>query len=176
MNLSIRKIRPQDYSTVATIIKTAFQHSAYGYNNEVELVDKIRQQQSYQDLEWVACYQHQLVGHILFSHSEIKQGNQQRLTGLCLAPLAVLPEYQSKGIGSELIKTLDKELEQQGFAYICLVGDEQFYSRFGYQRASHYQIQFALEIPAQYCLIKPLGNTDLAKYAGTLFLSSAFNP
>ena len=41
-----------------------------------------------------------IVGHILFSHATVENGDKQ---GLGLAPVAVVPLHQSQGIGSQLI-------------------------------------------------------------------------
>ncbi|WP_163469467.1 GNAT family N-acetyltransferase, partial [Escherichia coli] len=50
-----------------------------------------------------------------------------------LAPVSVLPAYQSQGIGSRLIRRLLAELQERGAAGCVVLGDPNYYGRFGFQ-------------------------------------------
>lgn len=72
----------------------------------------------------------QVVGHIAFSPVTISDGS---LNWHGLGPISVLPEYQKQGIGKSLIHkglSLLKDLGSQGCA---LVGDPNYYNRFGFK-------------------------------------------
>ncbi|MGA2489963.1 MAG: N-acetyltransferase, partial [Anaerolineales bacterium] len=53
-----------------------------------------------------------------------------------LGPIAVLPECQQTGIGSQLVRRGLELCCQQGFDFIVLLGDPHYYSRFGFRPAS----------------------------------------
>lgn len=57
-------------------------------------------------------------------------------TMLNLGPIAVLPDYQRKGIGSQLIKYLLTTAKQLGYPAVVLCGNKDYYSKFGFISAS----------------------------------------
>ena len=59
-----------------------------------------------------------------------------------MGPVAVLPERQSQGIGSRLIRAGLEEIRQQGHAVVVVLGDPRYYSRFGFEPASRYAVRF----------------------------------
>ena len=61
-------------------------------------------------------------------------------TELALAPLAVLPEYQRKGIGKSLIQEGHRIAQQLNYDYSIVLGSPDYYTKFGYVPASQYQI------------------------------------
>ena len=64
-----------------------------------------------------------------------------------VAPLSVLPEHQSHGIGSKLIKAVIKNSEKMKMDALFLLGDPNYYERFGFNvsklqsdyKAEHFQ-------------------------------------
>ena len=64
-----------------------------------------------------------------------------------VAPLSVLPEHQSYGIGSKLIKAAIKNSEKMEMDALFLLGDPNYYERFGFNvsklqsdyKAEHFQ-------------------------------------
>ena len=72
----------------------------------------------------------EIVGHVVFS--PVFESEKKTLLGYILAPLAVRPEWQKKGIGSALISKgvaiLDNEVE-----VLLVYGDPNYYRRFGFE-------------------------------------------
>jgi len=74
-----------------------------------------------------------------------------------IAPLSVLPEYQSSGIGTKLVKAAIKNSEEMQMDALFLLGDPNYYERFGFNvsnlpsdyRAEHFQ---ELEL-TKHCLV-----------------------
>jgi putative acetyltransferase len=108
MTYIVRREQPQDISKIREINRRAF-----GQAQEASIVDKLRENCN-SILSLVALAGHEVVGHILFSPAVI-EGENGRLVGSGLAPLAVLPEYQRQGIGSELVQT---GIARRGFALL----------------------------------------------------------
>ncbi len=59
---------------------------------------------------------------------------QNKLSCLLLGPLAVHPICQGEGIGAKLVLETLNLAEQYGWERIILVGDEPYYSRFGFKK------------------------------------------
>jgi len=92
----------------------------------------------------------EIVGHIAFSPALI---DGEALEWYCLGPVAVRPDRQRQGIGSALIREGIRQLQDKGAAGIVLVGDPNYYVRFGF--VSRPELPMG-EIPQQYVLSLPL--------------------
>lgn len=86
--------------------------------------------ESQQTISLVAESDGAVVGHIAFSPVTMK-GNEH-CQGYILAPLAVRPEYQDRGIGSKLIKSGLHRLAEQQVNILFVYGDPGYYGKFGF--------------------------------------------
>ncbi|MFE5773464.1 GNAT family N-acetyltransferase [Streptomyces sp. NPDC056485] len=82
------------------------------------------------------------VGHALLTRCHI--GDTR---ALCLAPVAVLPEYQKTGAGSAAIRAALRAAEDMGERYVTVLGHPAYYPRFGFTRASTHGIRLSIEVP-----------------------------
>lgn len=87
-------------------------------------------------VSYVAFLEQQIVGHVLFSPVTLTPEPTEPLPGLGLAPVAVLPGHQRKGIGSQLIEAGLSECRRLGIPYVVVLGEPVFYHRFGFKKAS----------------------------------------
>jgi putative acetyltransferase len=83
-------------------------------------------------LSLVAVEKEKIVGHILFS-SAIIEGEHGVVKGMGLAPMAVLPEFQRQGIGSQLVKAGIEKLRKTKCPFIIVLGHPEYYPRFGFE-------------------------------------------
>ncbi|TNF55787.1 N-acetyltransferase [bacterium] len=72
-----------------------------------------------------------IVGHIAYSRVFYKK----EPVGAGLGPVAVLPSFQRRGIGSKLIETGNQIVFSKGFHTIFVLGNPAYYSRFGFEKA-----------------------------------------
>ena len=93
---------------------------------------------------------------------------------LALAPVAVLPAFQHKGIGSQLILQSHTIAKDLGFERIILLGHADYYPRFGYQKTSDYNIQLPFDAPPENCMILSLTENGLQDVSGTVVYSKSF--
>lgn len=92
----IRPEQPKDFAAVRDLNLAAFPSPA-----EANLVDELRANAK-AALSLVAVQDNRIVGHILFSPVTVESNNGEYPV-LGLAPMAVLPKFQRKGVGSLLV-------------------------------------------------------------------------
>ncbi len=169
MNTTIRKEEEKDYKQIYEVNKLAFQQE-----NESKLIEKIRKSKNFiPGLSIVAEIDNRIVGHILFS--KIKIIGASDYESLALAPMAVIPEFQKKGIGSELIKKGIAKAKELGFDSIIVLGHKEYYPRFGFQRASKWDIKCPFEVPEDVFMAIELTEKALEGKAGTVEYPDEFN-
>ena len=132
--LLIRREKRSDIPSIRKVNESAFK----GYK-EARLVDLLRESIK-ATISLVATIDDKVVGHILFSPVTIEL-DPKNARGLGLAPLAVLPKYQKKGIGSCLVNEGLEECRAKGYDIVVVLGDASYYTRFGFKRASLYRLE-----------------------------------
>jgi len=91
---------------------------------------------------FVAVDAEQLVAAIFFSRLTF----EHNMEAFILAPVAVHPDYQGKGIGQALIRHGLRELTRQGIEFVATYGDPAFYAKVGFQAVSQNAIQAPHEL------------------------------
>ncbi len=133
--IEIRVENEKDYNQVKDVLNKAFNSAERSDRNEVELYDSLKNSDSYiPELSLVATDDGKIVGYVLFS--KVNVGNSEEIA---LEPIAVLPDYQGKGIGGKLIREGHKKAKDLGYHYSLVYGDE-YYPKFGYVPSMRYEI------------------------------------
>lgn len=121
--MKIRRVTPETYPKVVGLLKQSFVRGTY----EVALVEKLHRGKKDID-EWVCIHINKVIAYIAFT----KAYNGKDICGLHLAPIAVKPEYQYQGIGSELIRfALRQEKIQNSTVFV--LGNPELYKKFGFR-------------------------------------------
>lgn len=121
----IRSETPEDRKAVRQVHLAAF-----GRPDEARLVDRLRAE-GHHRISLVAEKDARLVGHVLFSDLCIRTA-AGRVAALCLAPLAVRPQHQRRGIGTALVRQGLQSCRCEGHRIVLVVGEPHFYRRFGF--------------------------------------------
>ena len=159
----VRPEQPQDIAAIRYVNEQAFGGSA-----EANAIEALRDRGA-ATLSLVAVIADQVVGHLFFSPATIESPNRS-WPGLGLAPLSVLPDYQRQGIGTALMNAGLEECRRLGHECIIVLGHPAYYPRFGFKRASRYNVRFEFEAPDEACMILALqpgaldGIRGVAKY------------
>ncbi|MBE9557019.1 MAG: N-acetyltransferase [Proteobacteria bacterium] len=152
----IRHETPADILAIRAVNKAAF-----GTGAEAALVDALRENGKF-TLSLVACLEGEVVGHILFTDIEMEPGGAEaRILGL--APMAVLPAWQGKGIGSALVRRGLEDCQELGYRGVVVLGHPAFYPRFGFTPASRHGISCVYEVPDEVFMAVALGDAELPK-------------
>lgn len=175
INLKIKTIEEKDFITVKNLITDAFTHDEHGYNDEAELVAKIRNTKEYIPELEVVAEDEGILGYALLSEVYLNSAHQQ-YTGLVLAPIAVNPDSQKSGVGKLLMNELEKRAKALDYEFISILGHPEYYTKFGYKPASKYNILSPFkDVPDETFMIKEIKDDYLKDKEGTIQYSEAFN-
>ena len=164
---SIRPERLEDCAAVRRVNELAFKGP-----NEAALVDALRAARAVV-LSLVAVEQGDIVGHILFTPVEIASGSES-VAAVGLAPMAVLPSHQGRGIGSELVRQGLAELRRADHDIVVVLGHPEYYPRFGFRRASGYDVRWERAAPDEAFMLLELRSGALRGRGGIARYHRAF--
>ena len=85
-------------------------------------------------LSLIAVNDDQAIGHILFTKARITY-SKDSISAAILAPLAVIPDAQSQGVGGQLIKEGLKLLSESEVELVFVLGHPEYYPRHGFKPA-----------------------------------------
>jgi putative acetyltransferase len=158
--MEIRNEEAQDIEQIREIVRAAFPTDA-----ESKLVDALRANGK-AIISLVAVDHDQVLGHTLFS--PVSTAPPSEAKGIGLAPVAVRPSRQSQGIGSALIRKGLRRCTELGYDYCVVLGDPKYYSRFGFEKASNFDLQNEYGVDDEFMVVNfsahPLPR-GLVKYA-----------
>ena len=166
--LTIRQETPEDIDSIRYVNEQAF-----GQKEEAEIVDKLWNRSAV-TLSLVAVQGDQIVGHILFSPVTI-ESKGTNFEAISLAPMAVLPEYQHKGIGSQLVRVGLEECRRLGHEIVVVLGHPDYYPRFGFIPAKPKGIECEFEVPDEAWMILELHEGALAGRSGVIKYQPEFS-
>lgn len=160
---SVRPELPADYPAVFEIHRRAF-----GRHNEAELVEALRRVAAPQ-ISLVAVRNECVIGHIFFSPVIIDDHDSSFRT-LGLGPMAVVPELQNQGIGSQLVKAGLQAARRAGHGVVVVLRHRNFYPRFGFEIASRKGLCYERPVPDEAFMVAELepgalgGRSGVVKY------------
>lgn len=165
-NIEIRKETKKDIPAVHQVIAEAFQNEPYSDQSEHLLVKRLRNSDAFvPELSLVAISNNTIVGHIILTKIKII-GDDKIHDSLALAPVSVHPDWQKKGIRSQLIIDAHNKAKALGFQSIILIGHADYYPRFGYRQAHTFGIKLPFEAPKENCMACELQNNSLNGVSG----------
>jgi predicted N-acetyltransferase YhbS len=126
MTLMVRKEQLGDHAVIRRVHELGF-----GQVDEANIVDGLRSDGQAR-VSLVAELDGRVVGHILFSDLPILTDNGV-VAALSLAPMAVLPEHQRRGVGSALVERGIEACRDGGHRIVVVLGHSHFYPRFGFR-------------------------------------------
>jgi putative acetyltransferase len=157
--LVIRAETEADHPAVRRVNERAF-----GRVEEAALVDALRRNAQPQ-ISLVAELDGQVVGHIFFSPVLI-ESQAASFTALGLAPMAVLPEFQKRRIGTELVRRGLDVCRGTGHDIVVVLGHPEYYPRFGFVPAKRKGLRCEYAVPDEVFMIVELSAGALAGREG----------
>jgi len=169
LRIIIRSEGPDDYPVIDLLNNQAFNRP-----NEAKLIRKLRKTGEFMsELSLVAEQDEMVVGHILFYPVYI-QSKADRYQILSLGPMSVLPLYQRRGIGSELMMEGLTRAKSLNFKAVIVVGHAHYYPRFGFKPASRWGITSPFEVPDNVFMALELEPHELQGKSGMVIYPEVF--
>ena len=159
--IAIRREAPADAGAVREVNTLAF-----GQPDEATLVDRLRRRAEIY-LGLVAVDDRAIVGHILFTPVPL-HADENLVTLLALAPMAVRPGRQRQGIGSALVREGLAACRAAGHDLVVVVGHPDFYPRFGFVRARRLGITSEPAFPDEAFMVAELAPGALGGRHGVI--------
>ena len=128
-------------------------------------------------LSLVAVGGGQLIGHILFTKTTLTQTTEP-VSARILAPLAVLPDTQSNGVGGQLIKEGLHRLKKTGVELVFVLGHPGYYPRYGFMPAGHIGYEAPYPIPEEHAgawMVQELSAGVVGRAIGKVRCSDVLN-
>lgn len=159
--IAIREELPADVAPIRRVIRAAFKNGM-----EAEIVDRLRAKEAFA-VSLVAVQRGAVVGHVLLTDVTVS-GSGLVPRGAGLAPLAVRPTFQRRGIGAALMRAALERAAQAGYGFVCLLGDPAYYRRFGFRPAAAFGLACEFDAPAEAFMAIELAPGALAGVSGTV--------
>jgi putative acetyltransferase len=165
--IEIRYEAPDDVPAIRCVHEQAFSGPA-----EAALVDRLREHGKVA-VSLVAEEDGEVIGHVLFTPVTIDPSHPS-FHGAGMAPLAVLPPYQHRGIGSHLVHAGLDACRRRGFKLAVVLGDPDYYPRFGFSRALVHGLENEYHADRAF-MAMALENGALEPLCGTIRYQPEFN-
>ena len=168
----IREAKDTDLKDILFVEREAFNE-----NDEADLVKDILNDPSAEPiLSLVAYVGDQAVGHVLFSKAYISSNPDLNVS--ILAPLAVLPDFQRRGVGGKLIKKGLPILSRAGVYIAFVLGHPWYYPRHGFTPAGILGFEAPFPIPekdADAWMVQELRSGIIGTVSGKVVCCDALN-
>lgn len=168
MRLLIRKEQERDFDEIYRL-----NYESFDQKDEAELIDELRENNGV-IISLVALLSNLLAGHILYAPCQITSHNTT-LTGAALGSMAVLPEYQNKGIGKELVKESIEIISEAGYPFITVLGHPEYFPKFGFEPAKKHGLQFQWNVPDNVFMGLILDKERMSNIRGTVYYRPEFS-
>jgi putative acetyltransferase len=165
--MRIRSETEADRAAVRAVNEAAFETLA-----EADLVEVLHDKGAAL-VSLVAEVDGKVVGHILFSPVSLTEHAHLNFMGL--APMAVVPEHQRKGIGSALVRQGLTRCKDLRCCAVVVVGHPEYYPRFGFVPAGRYALRCEYDVPADVFMVAELEAGALNGASGLVRYDDAFS-
>ncbi len=167
LNITIREATNDDFEKLMHIERRAFDSE-----DEANLTKNLIEDGTAKPiLSLLAFSNNNAVGHILFTKVKFKNNIPSPIMYI-LAPLAIIPEYQNKGIGGRLIIEGLRILKEMQAELVFVLGHINYYPKYGFiNNAAKFNLPAPYDIPekvADAWMVQELVSGSIQKYNGQI--------
>ena len=177
-NIKIRSESKNDYFEVENLVRDSFWNVYRPGAFEHYIVHNLRDDDAFiHDLAYVIESEGKIIGHINYSRGLIDYGDE-KIDAVVLGPIAIHKDYQKRGLGSELIEYTLNLTKSKGIPFVFVIGDENYYHRFGFVSASGYNLYLDGTCASEECpffMIKIFDESKIKDKKGIFFNPDVFN-
>lgn len=171
--MRIDKASDSDLQDVLFVERTAF-----GCDKEAELVSDLLSDPSARPLlSLLAREEERPVGHVLFTAARLEEIPYAASIAI-MAPLAVVPDAQGRGVGGELIERGLQLLSEWGVDLVFVLGHPEYYPRHGFESADRLWFAAPFPIPNEHAdawMVQALRPGVIGSVRGTVICADVLN-
>ena len=172
-NLIIRQEKPEDYKETELMAMRSFWNKYWPGATEHFLIRIIRESKDYvPQISRIAELDGKIVGAVYYTKAWIVDGDLKHEI-VTFGPLAVEPTLEGNDIGGALMRETIELARKAGIAGIALMGEPNYYPRFGFERGAKYGLTDAEGNTFDALMVLPL-NDDFKTIKGKLIESADF--
>lgn len=142
--MRIRKEHPEDYNAILRLTYEAFLTLDYPGRKRMDehyLISLLRGSNFViPELCFVMEMEGEILGHILYTKSEIIKDDGTKIQTITFGPLSVLPKYHKQGIGVALVRHSLEKAKDLGYGAVLITGVPDYYPKLGFKRAKEYSL------------------------------------
>ncbi|WP_208293507.1 GNAT family N-acetyltransferase [Zophobihabitans entericus] len=166
----IRSEQEKDFDQIYDLVKNSFASAPVKDGTEQEIVNKLRKSNKYiPELALVIERERKIIGYVMLTKFFI-QGKTQKFESLLLAPVAISTDFQNQKLGTELIEKSFERAKEMGHTNVIVVGDPNYYHRFGFRASIEFGIDNMEGLPTQYVMAYELIPNGLKDKMGRVSL------
>jgi putative acetyltransferase len=162
-------IRAENADDISAL--SAVHDLAFGAKGEGRLVNQLRENQAL-FCSLIAALNERVIGHIALSPMTHSTNPALKIWGL--GPMAVIPEFQNRGVGSKLVYEAIEFAKSEQLSALIVLGHPTFYPRFGFEPTVKYQVTGDYKVPDDVFMILILDQNLTAQLAGHVKYHEAF--
>jgi len=169
-------IRPENASDRANVER--IHRDAFGRDREARLVHELRVTAAYlRELSLIVEADGVPAGHAMLTRIEIQRRGRpaEPTAAVALAPVAVDPAYQRRGLGASLVNGTLERARAMGHRIVVALGPPEFYSALGFLPLGRYGVSPPFEVFGAAWMARELAPGALAFVSGSLSLPAPFD-
>jgi putative acetyltransferase len=173
LHVHIRETNDADLNDILRVEREAFSSSKEAELTRALLADPTAKPL----LSLMAFVEGQPAGHILFTKARLLGGSREVAVSF-LAPLAVVPKFQRRGIGGALVKKGLELLARSGVELVFVVGHPGYYPRHGFTQAGKLGFDTPYPFPEEHddaWMVRALRPGVLGSVSGRVVCCDALN-
>ena len=144
--MNIRLEQPKDYREVENLTREAFWNVYRPGCTEHYVLNQYRTNPDFiPELDFVMEEDGKIIGHIMFSKTELVLDNGNKIASWTFGPISIHPNYKRKGYGLKLLNYALAQARQMGVGFLCMEGNIGFYRHAGFDLASKLNIHYHAE-------------------------------
>ena len=168
MSIIIRNETPADYRAVENLTRESFWNVYRPGCTEHYVLHCYRSAPDFvPELDFVMEKDGELIGHVMYSRSEITTSGGKAIPIMTFGPISIAPEYKRQGYGKILLDYSMEKAKAMGAGALAITGNIDFYGKSGFVPAKTKGVRYADDPEADYFLIRELTLGFLDGISGT---------
>ncbi|MEE1129425.1 MAG: N-acetyltransferase [Methanobrevibacter sp.] len=176
--MRLRLENEKDFFEVEKLVRNSFWNIYRPGAFEHYIVHHLRNDKCFmKNLAYIIEDDDKIIGHINYSWGLIDY-DDEKIYAAVLGPVSIHENYQNQGFGSKLIDFTLSLTEKEEIPFVFVIGDENYYHRFGFESASKYGLFLEGTNTAEKCpffMIKVFDKNKLKNKVGIFHNPEVFN-